>query len=150
MKNEGELKTRGKSKRRYPKKKCVNPVCEEWFIPTDFRQLYCCSQCLINAANDRRRVLKDTRYHNEQLLGQYDNILETLYYRVEKLKLKSVTWRDLALAGIDKKTVHTELVRGEEGVINWVYDYGLMAADKEGINMKIQKRENSKNGKSKL
>jgi hypothetical protein len=43
------------SNRRYPIRKCLKPDCNEDFIPTDSRQIYCCQQHRIDFNNDKRK-----------------------------------------------------------------------------------------------
>lgn len=46
------------SNRRYPIRKCKKPDCQEDFVPSDSRQIYCCEQHRIDFNNDKRK-LKD-------------------------------------------------------------------------------------------
>jgi hypothetical protein len=50
-----ELKKRT-SNRRYPIRTCKKPDCNEGFIPTDARQVYCSEQHRIDFNNDRRKL----------------------------------------------------------------------------------------------
>ena len=113
--------------------------CGELYIPTDNRHKYCSKQCGDNARNDLRRQKRKTRYANEGVLRKYDSILEELYEKIKSLNIKTVTWRDLQIAGINKQ-LYIERVRGEKNVIHFVYEYGLMPADNSGNEMIICKR----------
>ena len=53
MKNKLKKRT---SNRCYPIRKCKKPECNEGFIPTDARQVYCCEQHRIDFNNDRRKL----------------------------------------------------------------------------------------------
>jgi hypothetical protein len=141
MKKEGELKIRGKSKRRYPKKKCTNPECEECFIPTDLRQIYCCGQCGIDARNDRRRQLNSTRYKDEKTLKEYDKILEAIHNRIRQLDKKTISLREIELFGITKHTINIETVMADSRKIRWFYFFGLHAANKDFTEFNICKRD---------
>lgn len=44
------------SNRRYPIRKCKKPDCQDEFIPSDARQIYCCEQHRIDFNNDRRKL----------------------------------------------------------------------------------------------
>jgi hypothetical protein len=44
------------SNRRYPLRKCKKPDCNEDFVPSDFRQIYCCEQHRIDFNNDKRKL----------------------------------------------------------------------------------------------
>ena len=45
------------SNRTYPQKLCKKEGCNYEFIPTDGRQVYCCSQHRIDSNNDKRKVI---------------------------------------------------------------------------------------------
>jgi len=44
------------SNRRYPLRKCKKPDCQEYFEPSDSRQIYCCEQHRIDFNNDKRKL----------------------------------------------------------------------------------------------
>lgn len=43
------------SNRRYPLRMCKKPDCQEGFVPSDSRQIYCCDQHRIDFNNDKRK-----------------------------------------------------------------------------------------------
>jgi hypothetical protein len=43
------------SKRRYPIRKCKKPDCQEDFVPSDSRKIYCCEQHRVDFNNDKRK-----------------------------------------------------------------------------------------------
>jgi hypothetical protein len=45
------------SNRTYPSKLCKKEGCYTEFIPTDGRQVYCCSQHRIDSNNDKRKIV---------------------------------------------------------------------------------------------
>ncbi|MEY3500197.1 MAG: hypothetical protein RL308_1866 [Bacteroidota bacterium] len=53
MKNKLKKRT---SNRYYPIRTCKKPDCNEGFIPTDARQIYCSEQQRIDFNNDRRKL----------------------------------------------------------------------------------------------
>lgn len=44
------------SNRCYPIRKCKKPDCQDEFIPSDARQIYCCEQHRVDFNNDRRKL----------------------------------------------------------------------------------------------
>lgn len=44
------------SNRRYPERICKKPDCQEGFVPSDARQIYCCEQHRIDFNNDKRKL----------------------------------------------------------------------------------------------
>ena len=128
------------SKRRYSKRKCAH--CGKEYIPYDFRQKYCCRQHAVDAANDKRREEKKTRFNNEGQLRKIERVLERLYYRMEQLKIETVTLRELLFAGLDNLHILVEQAQGENnGMIHWYYDYGIQPLDKDGSTFRISKRK---------
>ena len=55
MKRNKNLIKRRESNRRYPLRKCKKPDCQEYFVPSDSRQIYCCEQHRIDFNNDNRK-----------------------------------------------------------------------------------------------
>ena len=56
MKRDKNLIKRRESNRRYPLRKCKKPDCQEYFVPSDSRQIYCCEQHRIDFNNDKRKL----------------------------------------------------------------------------------------------
>jgi hypothetical protein len=56
MKRNKNLIKRRESNRRYPLRKCKKPDCQEYFAPSDSRQIYCCEQHRIDFNNDKRKL----------------------------------------------------------------------------------------------
>ena len=56
MKRNKNLIKRRESNRRYPLRKCKKPDCQEYFVPSDSRQIYCCEQHRIDFNNDKRKL----------------------------------------------------------------------------------------------
>jgi hypothetical protein len=52
-----EIKRKRYSNRVYPPKICSKQGCNEEFIPTDARQIYCCRQHQIDSNNDKRKIV---------------------------------------------------------------------------------------------
>lgn len=55
MKRDKNLIKRRESNRRYPLRKCKKPDCQEYFVPSDSRQIYCGEQHRIDFNNDKRK-----------------------------------------------------------------------------------------------
>ena len=90
------------SKRQYPKKACANPACGSIYIPHDRRQLYCSTQCRINAANDRRYIANNTRFKDEKQTRKNNKILELIWKKLEREKQKLVSKAVLELERFKK------------------------------------------------
>jgi hypothetical protein len=134
-----ESATQRISKRTYPPRKCVH--CGDSYIPHDYRQLYCCEQHRIDANNDKRREENHTRFINEKKLRRIEKTLETLALRMKSWKIKTITIRDLLLAGIDRIDILVEQAQSDTNeLIHWFYDFGIQAVNKEATEFKIIKR----------
>jgi hypothetical protein len=130
------------SMRVYPKRKCVH--CGDSYVPHDRRQQYCRPQHKIDAGNDRRRLLNQTRFLNEKYLRKIDWILEKLESRMKKIKKKTVTLEELFLQDINSLDICVELGQGDnDRIIKWYYNYGLQAVNLEATVFKIIKRINN-------
>ncbi len=116
-----------RSKRKYPKKVCLNPYCEyeREFTPHDYRQNYCCAQCRINFHNDQRRLNSISTFSEEKLLRQIDSKLRKLYRRYFNGKACMVHKAYFAHEEIDLSYLLTqEKVSDSLGYIRWLYQYG--------------------------
>jgi hypothetical protein len=56
MKAKKNTITKRVSNRRYPERLCKKPDCQEGFVPSDARQLYCCAQHRVDFNNDNRKL----------------------------------------------------------------------------------------------
>lgn len=55
MKQKKNILKKRISNRRYPLRKCQKPDCQEGFVPSDARQIYCCEQHRVDYNNDKRK-----------------------------------------------------------------------------------------------
>ncbi len=122
------------SNRTYPLKFCKKPDCNMEFIPTDGRQVYCCSQHRIDSNNDKRKVID--KFESEFTKKAKKNrfvlikISESDYYKKRGYVEKGL----LVYEGYELPVYHSkELEYGTNREILVCYEYGLILidADKE-------------------
>ncbi len=116
-----------RSKRRYPERICKNKNCNHGkrYIPTDFRQEYCCPSCGEDAGNDRRRELNNSTFQHEKQLRLIDKKLSVLFNKYEIN----------GYCQLQKNLLQHEVIDISLGVqqgintltkqkVNWLYEYG--------------------------
>ena len=115
MKRDKNLIKRRESNRRYPLRKCKKPDCQEYFVPSDSRQIYCCEQHRIDFNNDKRKqkeaitlLLLNKVKNNEAILKKVK--ISDIYK--EK---KGVYKKLLDYEGYDFKYYHQIMINEETG-----------------------------------
>ena len=129
------------SKRQYPKKACANPACGSIYIPHDRRQLYCSTQCRINAANDRRYIANNTRFKDEKQTRKNNKILELIWKKLEREKQKLVSKEVLELERFkfDSHAMINQNSKTKKNIF-WFHDYGLESIDTANALYEIHKK----------
>lgn len=115
------------SNRKYPSRECKKLGCTIHFIPTDRRQLYCCTQHRIDHNNDERTIRTTPARALNEIHKSNQQILENLYNRlVVTDKLKTFNGELLAYLGYNWQ-FSTDRTRNilTNGEIIWSYHFGL-------------------------
>src|SRR5687767_7151564 len=122
------------SHRRYPERVCINPACKLVFVPHDKRQIYCETQCQINAGNDRRHHANNTRFADEKTARINNKILERIWLRLAGKRQKLVTKEilDYERFVFDSQTLFKKNNTTKQSML-WFYDYGLEMIDLKGL-----------------
>ncbi len=126
------------SNRTYPSKLCKKEGCKTEFIPTDGRQVYCCSQHRIDSNNDKRKVIN--KFESE-FINSARNNKKTLIFLSEKesyLNSGTVSASLLELFDYDH-SIHHRIVVDEKTKreIKFCFNYGLTPVDSEKKLFKI-------------
>ena len=127
------------SNRIYHERICLH--CCENFIPTDFRQHFCCPQHRIDYNNDRRKI-KDApmRAINDEQ-KKNDAVLKKASESLERLRQKSVSKDLLQYDGYDFKVFSSVSVNNETGKkVYWNIIYGIEGLDAKMNSFIIHKR----------
>ena len=115
-----------RSKRRYPPRICINPLCTKEFIPHDKRQTHCCPQCGTDRRNDERGELEETVYSEVKLLKRIDKILAKMQARLYKEKF---CWSHKELLDYEEVdmslSVKQEMNSDSKKQIRWFFCYGI-------------------------
>ena len=127
------------SNRRYPIRKCKKPDCQEDFVPSDSRQIYCCEQHRIDFNNDKRKqreaislLFLNKVKSNEAILKK---IVESDYYKKHEGVYKPL----LDYEGYDFKYYHQLLINKFSGcTVHVCFGYTLELVDPKEQFFKIK------------
>lgn len=126
------------SNRTYPPKLCKKEGCNTEFIPTDGRQVFCCSQHRIDCNNDKRKVID--KFESEFNKSARSNKRILIKISVNKFYLHSgkVSASLLDFEGYDH-SIHHRIVVDEKTnrEIKFCFNYGLTPIDSEKKLFKI-------------
>jgi hypothetical protein len=127
------------SNREYPRQRCENPDCLDYFTPYDRRMKFCTAQCRTNFHNDQRREKELTRYGSDRDRRHADQLLEVLFDNVQDQndRISEEVLDALSLdyeAGIWEKNIDTG------GFILWFYAYGIERIDEHSRHYTIHLR----------
>jgi hypothetical protein len=130
MNRDKNLIKRRESNRRYPLRKCKKPDCQEYFVPSDSRQIYCCEQHRIDFNNDKRKLKEainifflKTVKSNRAILNK---IKSSNFYKENGYSTKFL----LDHEGYDFSTYHRIIINKKTGREAHVcYDYALELID---------------------
>ena len=130
MNRDKNLIKRRESNRRYPLRKCKKPDCQEYFVPSDSRQIYCGEQHRIDFNNDKRKLKEainifflKTVKSNRAILNK---IKSSNFYKENGYSTKFL----LDHEGYDFSTYHRIIINKKTGREAHVcYDYALELID---------------------
>ncbi|MEY2738096.1 MAG: hypothetical protein RL259_5 [Bacteroidota bacterium] len=126
------------SNRTYPSKLCKKEGCYTEFIPTDGRQVYCCSQHRIDSNNDKRKIVD--KFESEFIKAARNNkkVLILLHEKESYLNSGIVSASLLELFDYDH-SIHHRIVVDEatKREIKFCFNYGLTPVDSEKKLFKI-------------
>ena len=130
MKRDKNLIKRRESNRRYPLRKCKKPDCQEYFVPSDSRQIYCCEQHRIDFNNDKRKLKEAINIFFLKIVKSNRAILNKIktsnFYKENGYSTKFL----LDHEGYDFSTYHRILINKKTGREAHVcYDYALELID---------------------
>lgn len=133
-----ELKKRT-SNRRYPIRTCKKPDCNEGFIPTDARQVYCSEQHRIDFNNDRRKLKESIDISFLKIVKNNRAVLHKIaqsdLYVNEGFAHKSL----LEYENYDFKKYHQIIINQRtQNEVHICYDYGLELIDPINQNFSIK------------
>ena len=127
------------SNRTYPERICLQ--CSELFIPTDARQLFCCTQHRIDYNNDRRKIKDAPMRAISDELKKNDAVLKKASGSLERLRQKSVSKDLLQYDGYDFKVSSSVSINNETGKkVYWNIIYGIEGLDAKMNSFIIHKR----------
>jgi len=126
------------SNRTYPSKLCKKEGCSKEFIPTDGRQVYCCSQHRIDSNNDKRKLVDKFESEFNKAARNNKWILIKISENRSYLNSKNVTASFLDFLGYDH-SIHHRIVVDEKTKreIKFCFNYGLTPVDSEKKLFKI-------------
>jgi len=110
-------------------------------MPHDRRQWYCETQCRINANNDKRYLLNNSRFLEEKQTRVNNKILELTWMKLadQKRKLVSKTILEWEKFKFDSQAL-TRKNKNTNLNILWFHDYGLEYVDQINQIFEIHKR----------
>jgi hypothetical protein len=118
------------SNRRYPERICKKPDCQENFVPTDARKIYCCDQHRVDFNNDKRKLKEAINVCFLKNAKSNRNILEKAkkshYYK----KNGYITKQFLDYDGYDFRTYLQVIINNKTGrEVHVCYDYCIELID---------------------
>jgi hypothetical protein len=140
MKNKLKKRT---SNRHYPIRKCKKTDCNQGFIPSDARQIYCCRQHQIDASNDRRRSINSYELVFNKGAKNNKQTLLQIYSSEEYKKKGYVHYSVLQYLNYDFDIFHSIIIDEEYRVeVKFCFEYGLYLINVEKQLFKIVKNDN--------
>jgi hypothetical protein len=128
------------SNRVYPPKLCSKQGCEEEFIPSDSRQIYCCRQHQIDANNDRRKIVDLFELNFNKLAKSNRQTLFQVFNSEEYRKNETVHFAVLKYLNYDFDNFHTIKIDEYSGIeVKFCFEYGLYLFNAEKQLFKIVK-----------
>jgi IMP cyclohydrolase len=118
------------SNRRYPERICKKPDCQENFVPSDARKIYCCDQHRVDFNNDKRKLKESFTVCFLKNVKTNRNILEKVkkssYYKEKGYVSKQF----LDYEEYDYKTYLQVIINKKTGrEVHVCYDYTLELID---------------------
>lgn len=132
------------SNRVYPTKVCLKQGCDEEFIPTDSRQIYCCRQHQIDANNDRRKMVNTYESRFNKTAKNNRQILFQVFNSDQYKKKACVHSTVLKYLNYDFDNFHSIEIDEISGIeVKFCFEYGLYLFNVEKQLFKIVKIENN-------
>ena len=130
MKQKKNIVEKRISNRRYPIRKCKKPDCQEYFVPSDSRQIYCCEQHRIDFNNDKRKLKEAINIFFLKIVKSNRAILNKIktsdFYKENGYSTKFL----LDHEGYDFSTYHRIIINKKTGrEVHVCYDYALELID---------------------
>ena len=120
------------SNRRYPERICKKPDCQEGFVPSDARQIYCCEQHRVDFNNDKRKLKEAITVLFLKKVKSNEAILEKVKMSDHYIKQKGVHKRLLEYERYDFNYYHQKKINKKTGCEAHVcFDYILELVDSE-------------------
>lgn len=130
------------SNRTYPSKLCKKEGCYTEFIPTDGRQVYCCSQHRIDSNNDKRKVIDKFERNFTSRVKSNEKILIKIISSPFYIKNGFTHYVFLEHEGYDFETFHfIEYDEETNREIQFCYKHGVYMIDAEKKHFKITIKE---------
>ena len=115
-----------RSKRTFPARVCVNPLCAITYIPNYRKQKYHTPQCGTYYRNDLRDEKDTTVYGEVKLLKKIDKILAKMHARLYKEKFCWSHKELLDYEEVDMSLGVKQVLNSETGrQIRWFFCYGI-------------------------
>lgn len=117
-----------RSKRTYPQRICKNANCThgKYYTPHDARQVWCCPPCGVEAYNDGRSKLNNSKFLPEKQLRIYDKLLGKLYAQYEKNNHCLVHKLILQHEQLDPSLNVEQQTNTQTGQqVKWYYEFGI-------------------------
>ncbi|MGL2963845.1 hypothetical protein ACSVH2_08525 [Flavobacterium sp. RSB2_4_14] len=130
------------SNRRYPIRYCKKQDCNEAFIPTDARQIYCCEQHRIDYNNDKRKIVDKIESDFTKKAKNNKSILIKILNSKEYIRDGVINISILQYEGYDFGIFHSiKIEEKTKKEMKFCYEYGVLLKDSENKNYIIYKQE---------
>lgn len=139
-----EITRKQYSNRVYPPKICSKQDCNEEFVPTDARQIYCCRQHQIDENNDRRKIVDSYESRFNKVAKSNRQILFQVFNSEEYIENGYVHSVILKYLNYDFDNFHSIIIEEYSGVeVKFCFEYGLYLFNVEKQLFKIVKNDNN-------
>ena len=128
------------SNRRYTGRYCKKQECNQEFIPSDARQIYCCEQHRIDHNNDKRKIVDKIENAFTKKAKNNKRILIKILSSNEYKRDGVINVSILQYEGYDFTIYHkTEFDSKTKRELKICYEYGIQLKDTENKNFIIIK-----------
>jgi hypothetical protein len=140
MKRNKNLIKRRESNRRYSLRKCKKPDCQEYFVPSDSRQIYCGEQHRIDFNNDKRKQKEAITIMFLKIAKSNEAILKKIRISDYYLKHNGVFIPLLDYEGYNFDFYHKKMINKKSGNEVYVcFGYSIELVDPENQKFVIEK-----------
>lgn len=131
------------SSRRYPAKKCKKESCNEEFIPSDSRHLYCSKQHRIDHNNDKRKEVDEFDINFTKSAKKNRSILIKIENSTQYIRDEYINFSFLDYEGYNFNTYHSiKIDSNSKREVKFCYEYGIILIASEKNLFKIIKKTN--------